>query len=167
MSDNMTLATARPTGSPAEPKKAFLLGLPSELRNLILEKVLMYAGDWDDCMSVNAAYEPPGVLRANRQLRSEGLAMFEEHNPFAITIHNLKLEPHPGHRIFKKMTAHWQELYMTGTHSRSDFKEWLRMRFEGKNVPKIHERGELELTKHNLMAQPFIIVETLAASGTP
>lgn len=136
------------------------MGLPAELRNQILEEVLL---THDEIIEVTrTSHQQPGALRTCRQPCHEGVPIFLGCNFFAVEIYDLKLEPHTGHWVFQSIDKYQPEFYCRGNPSRSNFKQWLHMYFEGKAVPKVKEPDHAECTYDRLISQPFVIAKTLA-----
>lgn len=141
-------------------KRATLLGLPRELRDMIFFELLV--GDEGNAAEIDAVrFKQPGICRVNRQLRHESLMLWYD-NPFVVRTTDLKLAPQPGHWVWDRRP--W--ITIRGLCSWDNFKDWLRTYFDDQMTPRLdmHE-PELELEK--TLSHAFDIVQTLAEAGTP
>lgn len=147
-------------------KRASLLGLPREIRDMIYEPVMeevpndMVLDDMTMIVSPSA-FMQPAICRVNQQLRSETLPLFD-HFEFDLAICHLKLAPHRGHWIWKKHPS----LLLEGDISWSNFKEWLHLYWQDTDLPKISYYHFMDADTLEKVCEPmFEVVGKMADAG--
>lgn len=140
------------------PKRASLLGLPRELRDMIYFKAVLQDEAEEIKISI-ARFQQPGICRVNKQLRRETLGLWYDDTHFVLRIRNLKFGPHAGHWVWTKDPSMSPE----GVNDWENFKEWLRKYFGDRRTPRFQIYTSEQLS---VLSGAFDIVKTLAEAGT-
>lgn len=112
---------------PAPP--ASLLGLPSELRNSIWRYVLLEADEIK--LQPGSDATQPGLLRVNRQIRSETCSIYARENAFAVVVQDLQFAPHKGHWVWNQGDGEGEGLLLEGRLSWTNLLEWVFAHWKG------------------------------------
>ena len=143
-----------------------MLGIPGELRNRIYQYVLVEGEgrDNDDggIYIDDNNYQLPGILRASKQLRDEGIDIYLNENYFTLRIRNLKFAPQRQHWIWNKIYHEYLFQQHFGNRSWTNFKEWLKEYWKGgpsnfPRMPIIEDASEDE----RIFDRAFDIVDSL------
>lgn len=105
-----------------DPPEASLLGAPAEIRNRIYELVL---GTYQILTVKRGHGKEPALLRACRQIRSEGSDIFFHNNEFELTIESFKLAPQPQHWYWTKVPERRATTMSKGECVWENYLEWL------------------------------------------